>query len=288
MALDGIQLRDEAVRDRIRLATEFLDPGDPRARSYRGDIVTMLNRQQRRLIVSIDDIRTHSRELADGILFQPFDFAPCFDRALKNIIDTLAYRAAFEQDEETMYYVAYSGSFGENSCNPRTLGSSLLNRMICLEGIVTRCSLVRPKVVKSVHWNENKKSFHFREYRDQTMSASQPGSTSVYPQEDGDGNPVCLDPCCQHDRSLRKSSFLQSTATAHTATTRPSQYKRCRSVLLQASYLEVLMYLWTTTWLIAASLAIASSLLVSSAHSATATPELALPYSEHLFSQTTS
>ena len=25
--MDGIQLRDEAVRDRIRLATEFLDPG---------------------------------------------------------------------------------------------------------------------------------------------------------------------------------------------------------------------------------------------------------------------
>ena len=25
--MDGIQLRDEAVRDRVRLATEFLDPG---------------------------------------------------------------------------------------------------------------------------------------------------------------------------------------------------------------------------------------------------------------------
>lgn len=25
--MDGLQLRDEAVRDRIRLAEEFLDPG---------------------------------------------------------------------------------------------------------------------------------------------------------------------------------------------------------------------------------------------------------------------
>jgi len=190
MALDNRQLRDEAVRDRIRLATEFLDPTDPRARSYRGDIVLMLNRGLRRLVVSIDDIRTHSRELADGILYQPFDFSLAFDAALKTIISTIPNRAAFEQDEDTLYYVAYSGSFGENSCNPRTLGSSLLNRMVCLEGIVTKCSLVRPKIVKSVHWNENKGTFMFREYRDQTMTANGPASSSVYPQEDGLGNPV--------------------------------------------------------------------------------------------------
>jgi len=27
--MDGLQLRDEAVRDRVRAATEFLDPTDP-------------------------------------------------------------------------------------------------------------------------------------------------------------------------------------------------------------------------------------------------------------------
>ena len=89
-----------------------------------------------------------------------------------------------------MYYCAYSGSFGENACNPRTLGSHLLNRMVSLEGIVTKCSLVRPKVVKSVHWNEKMGTFVFREYRDQTMTANGSASLSVYPQEDADGNPL--------------------------------------------------------------------------------------------------
>ncbi|KIW94924.1 uncharacterized protein Z519_04903 [Cladophialophora bantiana CBS 173.52] len=190
MALSTTQLRDEAVRDRIRLATEFLDPTDDEARSYRADIVLMLNRGLRRLVVSIDDIRAHSRELADGILHKPFDYSLAFDAALKNVIGTIPNRAPFEQDEDRLYYVAYSGSFGENTCNPRTLGSSLLNRMVCLEGIVTKCSLVRPKVVKSVHWNEKKGTFMFREYRDQTMSANAPASLSVYPQEDGEGNPL--------------------------------------------------------------------------------------------------
>lgn len=62
--------------------------------------------------------------------------------------------------------------------------------MISLEGIVTKCSLVRPKVIKSVHYNERKTTFHFREYRDQTMSASGAASTSVYPTEDDEGNPL--------------------------------------------------------------------------------------------------
>ncbi|GAB7332413.1 hypothetical protein MBLNU13_g04223t1 [Cladosporium sp. NU13] len=184
------QLRDEAVRDRVRAAEEFLDPNDPRARSYRADILLMLNRNTRRLVVSIDEIRTHSRELADGLLNQPFDYSQAFDRALKNIVNTLGNRPAFETAEETMYYCAYIGSFGQFACNPRTLSSQYLNHMVSLEGIVTKCSLVRPKVVKSVHWNEAKSTFHFREYRDQTMTANGAASTSVYPTEDGEGNPL--------------------------------------------------------------------------------------------------
>ena len=62
--------------------------------------------------------------------------------------------------------------------------------MVSLEGIVTKCSLVRPKVVKSVHYNERKNIFHFREYKDQTMTANGAASTSVYPHQDEEGNPL--------------------------------------------------------------------------------------------------
>jgi DNA replication licensing factor MCM3 len=62
----------------------------------------MLNRNTRRLVVSIDEIRTHSRELADGLLNQPFDYSQAFDRALKNIVNTLGNRPAFETAEETV------------------------------------------------------------------------------------------------------------------------------------------------------------------------------------------
>lgn len=62
--------------------------------------------------------------------------------------------------------------------------------MVSLEGIVTRCSLVHPKIIKSVHYNEKKAMFHFREYKDQTMSANSATTSSVYPKVDEEGNPV--------------------------------------------------------------------------------------------------
>ena len=132
----------------------------------------MLNRGLRRLTVSIDEIRTHNKELADGLLDTPFDFSLAFDRALKNIVNTLGNRPAHEIAEETVYYCAYIGSFGEFACNPRTLASSHLNHMVSLEGIVTKCSLVRPKVVKSVHYNVytlDNLGPHERAFRDNTL-----------------------------------------------------------------------------------------------------------------------
>ncbi|KAI6244839.1 DNA replication licensing factor mcm3 [Erysiphe necator] len=188
--MESIQLRDEAVRDRVRAAQEFLDPSDLSLRSYRSEIILMLQKNDRRLVVSIDDIRSRNSELADGLFNQPFDFSQAFDRALKEVIQTLPNTTPIQTSEDTMYYCAYSGSFGQYACNPRTLSSSFLNRMVSLEGIVTRCSLIRPKVIKSVHYNENKKVFHFREFKDQTMTMNGATTSSVYPQEDESGNPL--------------------------------------------------------------------------------------------------
>ncbi|EPE33681.1 Nucleic acid-binding protein [Glarea lozoyensis ATCC 20868] len=189
--MDDLQLRDEAVKDRVRAATEFLDPTDRNAaRSYRSEIILMLQKFQRRLVVSIDEVRAHNVELAEGLLQQPFEYVQAFDRALHDVVKVLPNTTKKQESEDTMYYCAFSGSFGQYACNPRTLSSTHLNHMVSLEGIVTRCSLVRPKVVKSVHYNEKKKIFHFREYKDQTMSANGAATSSVYPQEDEEGNPL--------------------------------------------------------------------------------------------------
>jgi DNA replication licensing factor MCM3 len=59
--------------------------------------------------------------------------------------------------------------------------------MVCVEGIITKCSLVRPKVVKSVHFCPTTGNFTSRDYRDITSNLGLP-TGSVYPTRDENGN----------------------------------------------------------------------------------------------------
>ncbi|KAK3323598.1 MCM2/3/5 family-domain-containing protein [Cercophora scortea] len=187
--MDTLNLRDEAAANRVRQAEDFLDPHDQHARSYRPDIILMLQKNQRRLVVNIDHVRDHNPEIAEGLLTDPFDWSHAFDHALKETVKSLPQARPDQTDPEVLYYCAWAGSFGLHACNPRTLSSQHLNTMVSIEGIVTRTSLIRPKVVKSVHFNEVKNIFHYREYQDQTMTNGVTTS-SVYPQEDDEGNPL--------------------------------------------------------------------------------------------------
>jgi DNA replication licensing factor MCM3 len=162
---------------------------DAPEKSYRSAIIVMLQKNERRLVVSLDDVRDYNADLAQGLLSRPLDFTQAFNHALKEIVKTLRQARPDQTAADVLYYCAWAGSFGLNACNPRTLSSHLLNQMVSIEGIATRCSLIRPKVTRSVHYNENNKTFHYREYQDQTMTNGVPTS-SVYPQEDGDGNPL--------------------------------------------------------------------------------------------------
>lgn len=149
----------------------------------------MLQKNQRRLVVNIDHVRDHNPQIAEGLLVTPFDYTLAFNEALKKIVKTVITARPDQMDDEVMYYCAWAGSFGLHACNPRTLSANHLNQMVSIEGIVTRCSLIRPKIVKSVHYNETENKFHFREYRDQTMTNGVT-TNSVYPQQDDKGNPL--------------------------------------------------------------------------------------------------
>lgn len=73
-----------------------------------------------------------------------------------------------------------------------------LAQLVCVEGIVTRCSLVRPKVVRSVHYCPAKQGHVVRDYRDATCisigleAGGRPmlPTNSTYPSKDKDGNPL--------------------------------------------------------------------------------------------------
>ncbi|CAL1696311.1 unnamed protein product [Somion occarium] len=187
--LDEPVPQDDLMRDRSRIFEEFLDSESDHY-NYKDDIARMLRLDHRRLIVNIDDLRDYRRDFADGLLKQPVDFIPAFDDALLNIVQRV-YDKEKQDIEGKSYHIGFSGSFGDHHVSPRSLRAAQLGKMISLEGIVTRCSLVRPKMIKSVHYCPETRMFHAREYRDATTSTSNlPPTSSVTPQQDDEGHPL--------------------------------------------------------------------------------------------------
>ncbi|KAI0726179.1 MCM2/3/5 family-domain-containing protein [Fomitopsis betulina] len=184
--LDEPVPEDVLLRDRSRVFEEFLD-SESDLYNYRDDIARMLRQEQRRLVINIDDLRDYRRDFADGLLKQPTDYLPAFDEALWNVVSRVHDSEKHDLSGKE-YRVGFSGSFGDHHVSPRTLRASHLGKMISLEGIVTRCSLVRPKMLKSVHYCPETRLFHAREYRDATTSTSNlPPTSSVTPQKDDEG-----------------------------------------------------------------------------------------------------
>ncbi|KAM7280194.1 hypothetical protein ACFE04_007328 [Oxalis oulophora] len=76
--------------------------------------------------------------------------------------------------EGELVLVRFEGPFVSRRVTPRELLSEFIGSMVCVEGIITKCSLVRPKVVKSVHYCSVTKKFTSREYRDITSNVGLP------------------------------------------------------------------------------------------------------------------
>ncbi|XP_039750657.1 DNA replication licensing factor MCM3 isoform X2 [Pararge aegeria] len=176
---------DQRLRDLQREYLEFLDDEEDQG-VYMEKVKLMIGEQSRRLIVNINDLRRKNPERAKNLLETAFEEQIAFQKALKEYVSSIDPTYAKEQEE---FFVAFSGSFGTKHVTPRSLTSRYLGNLICVEGIVTRVSLVRPKVVRSVHYCPTTKKVMERKYTDLTSFEAFP-TTALYPTKDDDGNPL--------------------------------------------------------------------------------------------------
>ncbi|KAJ7596741.1 MCM2/3/5 family-domain-containing protein [Mycena floridula] len=183
------QERDSLQTDRVREFETFLNYKSD-SYFYQDNILQMIRTGQTRLIVNLDDLRDKHRESATGLLRHPDEYIPAFDQALEEVLSVVVQDKEKQQKSHSGYKIGFSGSFGDNHVNPRSLHAEHLGKMISLEGIVTRCSLVRPKMVHSAHYCPETKQFIRRDYRDATSFSNLPPTSSIPPQTDDDGNPL--------------------------------------------------------------------------------------------------
>lgn len=183
----------DQLAERTRVFVEFLDSqrSSTDHLEYKEKIRSMLRRGDTRLIVNINDVRNFHSEYCYGLLTQPMDYLYSFDDALREMVNLMIHGEPdlpWEDLNKVFFHVGLDGAFGDHHINPRTLSTNLLSQLVCIEAIVTSCFLVRPKLVKSVHYAEKTNSFISREYRDATMTSNYIPISNAYPTEDADGN----------------------------------------------------------------------------------------------------
>ncbi|XP_070533973.1 zygotic DNA replication licensing factor mcm3-like [Ptychodera flava] len=174
---------DQHLRDAQREYLDFLDD-DEQEGIYQDKVKEMITDNDYRLIVNVNDLRRKNEKRANRLLTDAFEEMVAFQRALKEFVSAADTTYAKQHEE---FFVGFEGSFGAKHVTPRNLSARHLGNLVCAEGIVTKCSLVRPKVVRSVHYCPATKKTLERKYTDLTSLEAFP-SSSVYPTKDDDGN----------------------------------------------------------------------------------------------------
>lgn len=176
---------DAELREAQREYLDFLDDDQDQG-VYQNKVRDMISENGSRLIVNINDLRRRNEARAAKLLSDSFLELLAFQRALKDLVSSVDATYAKQHDD---FFVGLEGSFGSKHVTPRTLTSRLLGGVVCLEGIVTKCSLVRPKVVRSVHYCPATKKTVERKYTDMTSLEAFP-SSALYPTKDEENNPL--------------------------------------------------------------------------------------------------
>ncbi|CAN6359738.1 unnamed protein product [Urochloa humidicola] len=178
-----MDVNEEAMAAHKRAFLDFLDQ-DVGKGVYMQAVRDMVQNKRHRLIIGMDDLRNHNLDLARRVIRTPGEYMQPASDAVSEVARNLDPKF-LKEGERVM--VGFSGPFGFHRVTPRDLMSSFIGTMVCVEGIVTKCSLVRPKVVKSVHFCPVTGAFLSREYRDITSFVGLP-TGSVYPTRDDNGN----------------------------------------------------------------------------------------------------
>lgn len=163
--------------------------------TYGDRVRSLLARRESRLMLDLNDLRRFNRLTTSTLLKDPNQFIPAFESALLDYVKQVVSdeeAGPLKSAEELLnrhYTVGFVGSFGSHHLTPRGLSTSFVRNLVCIEGIVTKCSIIRPKVVKSVHYCHTTNQYHWRSYRDQVTSSGIP-SAAIYPTKDEHGNPL--------------------------------------------------------------------------------------------------
>ena len=180
-----MEFEDLTLQSAQKEYLDFLDDkSTPRNGCYYEKVQNMIRHSKYRLIINLHDLRCYLPNRIISLISNAVPEMAALQRGLKEFIMSIdpSYGKNFES-----FFVGFDGAVRSQFLNPRLVKSHYLNKLICVEGIITKVSFIHPKIVKSVHFCPNTEKILERRYSD-LFSLDTPNASSNYPMKDEDGN----------------------------------------------------------------------------------------------------
>ena len=136
-----------------------------------------------RITIDINRMRESDPSLVNMVLKNPLKIIPLMEKKLDEISTGFKSEKVqsntIQSKKEEKLHLNLQGMLGTHLVSPRGLTAELTNQYVGVQGIVTRISEVRSKLVYSVHYCEETKKGNIKEYNDQMKIAE---STNTYGQ----------------------------------------------------------------------------------------------------------
>ena len=165
-----------------RIFREFLSaPGSQAAPQFK----EVVQGKRERLILDLMALDKFEPGLSDKLLAAPTGFLPVFDDALAEAI--LNEDAEFGKKNSSFPRVGYTGVVGSHLVTPRGLTAELAGHLVCVEGIVSRCSASKPRARVTLHYVPETGEVRVKEHRDATSIVTDVNAGGGAPTKDEDG-----------------------------------------------------------------------------------------------------
>ena len=139
-----------------------------------------------RITLDLNRMRESEPALTKILLKNPLKIIPMMEKSLNEMNKGLKGEKSLEakntvqSTKEEKIHINFQGMLGTHLVSPRGLNAELTNQYVGVQGIVTRISQVKPKLVYSVHYCEETKKGNVKEYNDQ-MKISESSNTYGQP-----------------------------------------------------------------------------------------------------------
>ena len=157
--------------------------------------------EKTRCNINLDELRKFDKVLGEAIFKTPEKVIAVLERKLNEMIqdfkdESITDKMRAQNDSKTFptktakSTVGFTGNFGRNHITPRGLKANMLNKLVKVQGIVTKMSIVNSKLSKSYHYVESTKTGVIKNYTD-NYSINEEGAVDrshTFPLVDAAGN----------------------------------------------------------------------------------------------------